>query len=167
MKRSIALVALVLSTTGCNKIKEKIAEKAAEKAIETATGAEDVDLNGSSGGVTVKDGKGGVVKVGTAAKLPEDWPSSVAIFPDSKVTASFSTNDGKMVHLQTKASVEDVAKFYKQKMGGFTKEAELDLGESKTLAYKKEKETVSILIASDKGDQERGCVIQISYSAKK
>ncbi len=167
MKLTITIVALVLSTTGCNKIKEKIAEKAAEKAIETATGAEDVDLNGSSGGVTVKDGKGGVVKVGTAAKLPEDWPSSVPIYPDSTVAASFSTNDGKMVHLQTKASVEDVAKFYKQKMGGFTKEAELDLGESKSLAYKKDKETVSIVVAGNKGDQERGCVVQISYAMKK
>lgn len=167
MKLTIALVALVLATTGCNKIKEKIAEKAAEKAIETATGAEDVDLNGSSGGVTVKDGKGGVVKVGTAAKLPDDWPSSVPVYPDAKVTASFSTNDGKMVHLQTKASVEDVAKFYKQKMGAFTKEAELDLGESKTLGYKKDKETVSILVAGDRGDQDRGCIVQISYTVKK
>ena len=167
MKRIVLAVSLVLATTGCNKIKEKLAEKAAEKAIETATGAEEVDLNGSSGGVTVKDAKGGVVKVGTNAKLPDDWPSAIPIYPSSKVTASFSTNDTKMVHLETKASVDDVASFYKGKMSGFTKDAELELGGSRTLAYKKGKERVGITVASQKaGDDDRGCIIQISYTAK-
>lgn len=163
----VAVLALALSTTGCKKIKEKLAEKAAEKVIETATGAEEVDLNGSSGGVTVKDAKGGVVKVGTTAKLPEDWPASVPIYPSSTVVASMSANDAKIVHLQTKASVEDVATFYKQKMGGFTKEAELDLGDSKTLGYKKEKESVGIVIAANKSERERGTVIQINYTVRK
>ena len=167
MKRIIVLLALVLTTTGCSKIKEKLAEKAAEKAIETATGAEEVDLNGSSGGVTVKDAKGGVVKVGTNAKLPDDWPSSVPVYPGSTVVASFSANDGKMVHLETKDSVDEVTKFYKDKLSGFTKEAELDLGGNRTIAYKKGKEKIGISIArQNSGNQDRGATIQLNYAAK-
>lgn len=161
----VAVLALALSTTGCKKIKEKLAEKAAEKMIETATGAEEVDLGGAGGGVTLKDAKGGVVKVGTTAKLPEDWPSSVPIYPSSTVVASLSANESKFVHLQTKASIDDVTMFYKQKMSGFTKNAELDSGERKMLGYKTEKENVGIGISTNKSESDT--VIQISYTVKK
>jgi hypothetical protein len=160
MNRIFVLLVVVIATSGCRKIQEKLAEKAAEKAIETATGNE-VDLDTKGGGVTVKDGKGGVYQAGPEAKLPEGW--SVPIYPGAKISASASSPQAKMVHLQTQASPEEVVTFYRGKMTGYAKETEMDLGASKTIVFKKGKEQVGVT-AAKQDDDEKGSIVQISVS---
>lgn len=164
MKRiALALVATLALTTGCSKIREKLAEKAAEKAIETTTGG---DVKVSSGGVTVKDDKtGGSVSVGTGAKAPDGWPSSVPIYPGATIQASMSNDNGRSVVLQTKDAPAKVTEFYKGKLGGMKKQAELDLGAAKTIAWKDGKTNISLMVTSSNDGQD-STTIQLSVADK-
>jgi hypothetical protein len=165
MKRPVlafATLALVLAT-GCDKIKEKIAEKAAEKAVETATGG---DVKISSGGVTVKDDKTGAsAQLGTGAKVPDDWPSNVPVYPGT-VQASMAGENGKTVIVQTKDTPAKVSDFYKAKLTGMKKQAEMDLGASKTLAWVDGKTTVSLMVSAG-GDDDHLTTVQLSVATQK
>jgi hypothetical protein len=144
MKRvALALVALTLAT-GCGKIREKLAEKA----IERSTGG---DVKISSGGVTVKDDKNGATTVlGSDAKLPDGWPSSIPVYTGAKLSASMVTPNGKTIIFETKDPPSQVADFYKAKLSPLRKVTDLDVGgTTRQLVFRNTKETVSAAITTD------------------
>jgi hypothetical protein len=164
MKRIILAVSLVslASLTGCGKIKEKIAEKIAEKAIEKATGAEDVDLNSSSGGVTIKNAEGEVFQSGKGTKVPADWPSDVPVYPGSTVFSAVSTPKQKFVHLQTKDSPDTVVTFYKGKLAG-EKTHEMSMNETRAVTFKDGKRVTSVIVG-EPDRKTKVAVIQLTVS---
>jgi len=149
MKRVVVLFTMgsLLLASGCSKIREKLFEKA----VETQTGGE-VDLSSSSGGVTVKDPKtGAAVQAGSAAKLPDGWPSKVPPYPGGTIQAAMSSPNGKTVILVTNDTPAQVHAFYKDKLGGMKLQADVDLGSGKVLTYKDGATTVSCTIAANSG----------------
>ncbi len=147
----VALVLVALSlVTGCGKIREKLAQKAAEKAVETSTGG---DVKISSGGVTVKDAKGGgAATFGDSAKLPDGWPSDVPAYPDAKIVASMATPQGKTTVMETKDAPAKVADFYKSKLSSFARQSDVDAAGVRQLVYKSGSRTIQV-VASPSGDK--------------
>lgn len=168
----VAVVASLLGGTGCSKIQEKItekvAEKAAEKAVEAQTGGK-VDIDSNSGSMKIKDEKtGAVVEWGTQAKLPDNWPSDVPVYPGAAIRASMSTNDGSSLSLETTDSIDKVSSFYKGKLSGFKKEAEMDMGATKIVSYSEGKRKVSLTFSeSDKSDDKKTTAIQMIVATQK
>ena len=157
---AVVAAAALLALPGCEKIQEKLAEKAAEKAVEGATGGK-VDLNSSSGGITIKDEKNGaVVQAGTGATVPKDWPSSVPVYPGATVQAAMSTPNGKTLNLMTSDSPDKVVAFYKGKLPG-KQTAMVDLGQSKTIAHENGKEKIAV-VAGASGDGKTNIMLSVS-----
>lgn len=133
---SLSLLALLLVTTGCEKLQEKLAQKAAEKAVESASG----------GVVTVTDPQSGTTAQGGAVvKLPANWPASVPIYPGSTVRNALVTTGSKKVTLVTKDPPAKVAEFYKT-TSGLKLDAEIDLGAQHIINFKNGKGTVAVVI---------------------
>lgn len=142
----VAALALV-STTGCRKAKEKLAQKAAEKAL--SAGGVDVDLGSSGGGTTtIRDPKGGgVVQIGTGAKLPDGWPSDVPSYPGATVRTAVKTPEGMQTVMTTKDDPSKVMGFYKGKLPGKV-QGEMDMGEVKTIAMKDTSRDITATVSS-------------------
>lgn len=159
------ILSLSVSLLGCNKIKEKIAEKVAEKAIEGATG-QNVDYDSSSGGsVTIKDPKtGATAQAGSTASLPDDWPSSVPVYPSSKVQASLNTPKGKSVSFMADATPDEVATFYKSKLSGLKMGAEMNLGAARMLNFSGPARDVNVTITTNEG--QKGSYVQLIVAEK-
>jgi hypothetical protein len=163
-RRSLAAVlvatAALLALSGCEKIKEKLAEKAAEKAMESATGGK-IDLNSSSGGITIKDEKNGaVVQAGAGATVPKDWPSAIPVYPGATVQAAMATPQGKTLHLVTTDGPDKVVAFYTSKLPG-KQTALVDLGQSKTIAHENGKDKIAV-VANALGDGKTQIMLSIS-----
>lgn len=116
---SVMTILVILSFSGCANIGTKIAEKAIEKAA-----GGDVDLNLSEGGVTVENEEGGQTQIGENAKLPDGWPSELAVYPDVKLSMSTKTKNGdtdknefSILGEVTNGSIKDVYNWYKDKYG--------------------------------------------------
>jgi len=152
-------------TLACSKVKEKIAEKAAEKVLEKATGADDVDLNSSSGGVTIKNAKGDVMQTGQGTKLPDGWPSDVPVYPGSTVISAVSSPKTKLVHLQTKAEPDDVIQFYKGKLPG-EKTHEVSMGQGRGATFKDGDRTINVFVGGDDGKQAKGAPVELTVNEK-
>ncbi len=123
-KRTLAfigiLVILILSISALNGC-AKIGTKIAEKAIEKATG-ENIDLNLNENGVNVKDEEGNQTQIGENAKLPDGWPTELAVYPDVKLSMSTKTKNGdtnknefSILGEITNGSIKDVYNWYKDK----------------------------------------------------
>ncbi|MCE5329037.1 hypothetical protein LLG07_01690 [bacterium] len=113
----VIFILVILSFSGCARTGTKIAEKAIEKA---AGGNVDLDLD--KNGVTVKDEEGGQTQIGENAKLPDGWPSELAVYPDVKLSMSTKTRNGdtnknefSILGEFTNSSIKDVYKWYKNK----------------------------------------------------
>jgi len=114
---SVMAILVLISVSGCANIGAKIAEKAIEKAA-----GGNVDLNLSEGGATVKDEKGGQTQIGENTKLPDGWPSELAVYPDVKLSMSTKTKNGdtnknefSILGEITNGSIKDVYNWYKDK----------------------------------------------------
>ena len=97
MKTSLPLVlvlaaASALPTVGCKRLAERAAEKAEEKAIEKQTGGQ-VSINGQKGTMTIVT-DAGAMTMGELAKIPEDFPKNVPIYPGSKPTVAVKSATG-------------------------------------------------------------------------
>lgn len=162
MKRVVVVFAMgsLLVASGCSKIREKLFEKA----VETSTGGE-VDLSSSSGGVTVKDPKtGAAVQTGSAAKLPDGWPSKVPTYPGATIQAAMASPNGKTVVLVTNDSPAQVHAFYKDKLGGMKLQADIDMGAGKVLTYKDGATTVSCTIGANSGSTAGSTSVTLSVA---
>ena len=77
-----------------------------------------------------------------------------------------SGDNGKTVIVQTKDSPAKVTEFYKAKLSGMKKQAEMDLGASKTLAFLDGKSTVSVMVSGG-SDSENMTTVQVSVATQK
>lgn len=131
-------------------------ERMVERAIEqTSQGGVDVDIS-RNGTVDIKgkDGENYNVSAGENVKIPDNWPSSVPVLPDAKLSFA-GTMSGKeegsvSVVYTTGKSVSDVATYYTESLveNGWTIEAQMSTGDGSVVsATKNENETVGIYIS--------------------
>jgi hypothetical protein len=168
---AVSVVSLLLPTAfGCSRIVDKIAEKAAEKATEKAIEAQTggkVDI--SKQGMTV-EGNNGQTKVafGEAAKLPDNFPKEVPIYPDAKITGSVAVNDkkknGEMVMFETPDTPDKVADFYKSKLSGYASNMDMNTSGSRMLVMTSADGKLSVTIIASKS--EKGSSVQLTAGQK-
>lgn len=93
MKYIIPILSLALFGAGCGiteRIQEKVTEKAAETAVNRLTGGQ-VDVDTGEGAVEFKNNKTGeTVAYGDNVKIPDDFPKTVPLMPESKAISVFS-----------------------------------------------------------------------------
>jgi hypothetical protein len=165
---SLALT-LALPLAACQKMGEKLAEKAAEKAIEAQSGGKaEVDLSG--GKLTIKStepGKEGTFEIsgGADAKIPDDFPKDVPVYPQAKVSSAMKANEGQMVTLDTEDKGDAVFAFYQKKMAaeGWKLVQELKMPPSYNLHFEKADRTANILV----GDKDAGSTIALTLATRK
>ncbi|HEY8091321.1 MAG TPA: hypothetical protein VIF09_25835 [Polyangiaceae bacterium] len=142
------LAASTLATTGCKRLAEKAAEKAEEKAIERAAGAKGVQINSNGQGSMTVVTDAGTVMLGSGAKIPEDFPKEVPVYPGASPTASIKTSEGARpawtLTFETTDSKDKVAAYYKANLSGFTQKSAMDLGQASILVYSSAKYDVSL-----------------------
>ena len=169
-------VGLVLGSvslvSGCDTIQEKLTKKVTESAIEHVieqkTGG-DVEIDSSSGSVTVKSDKGTVAFNSAGNKVPEDWPSDVPVYPGSKVTMSMSSVGQHVLTLETTDTPEQAVAFYKSKLSALKQEATMATEQQTMLAYKDDTgRRVQLSIGKDKGGTgDKTTIALIIHPAKK
>ena len=156
MKTSLPLVlvlaaASALPTAGCKRLAERAAEKAEEKAIEKQTGGQ-VSINGQKGTMTIVT-DAGAVTMGELAKIPDDFPKNVPIYPGSKpkvaVKSATGGKDSWSIIVETTDSKDKVVAYYKANMSGFTQASTMDLGTSAMEVYQSPKMDVSLIVGSE------------------
>ncbi len=94
-----------------------------ERALERAIGEDyDIDVN-RDGTVEIKgeDGESMNISAGTDVKLPNNWPSSIPLASEAKLSYAGSMNtggsqQGLSVVYTTEMSVSEVTEFYKQEL---------------------------------------------------
>ena len=163
------LVCSVVMVSGCGKPKktmsEKISESLAEKAIEMSMKAEGasakVDLSKGTMTVTTKDGETAVVS-GEGASVPADFPKDVYVIKGAKIQTSLKTPDGYMLSMQVDQSVAKLAATYETelKAQGWTQEASFDMGDSRSLSYKKDERQVAIVM--NRSDESTAVMITVA-----
>ena len=164
---TLCLCALSFVLAGCSKIEEKMAEKAAEK----ATGGK-VEIDSKSGQVKMKqkgpDGKETEVQLGQNTSVPADFPKSVPIYPGAKVMAAVSISQGEnghMVTLSTKDSVDAVLQYYKKNLADFKVEGELSGNDTTILTLSKD--ALSVSVTASKSSSDDTTMIQLTASSRK
>jgi len=151
-----ALTAGLVAVTGCKKASEKITEKLIEQSIEKDGGGKaSVDIQ--EGKMTIKDADGTLeVASGDGAKIPAEFPKDVFLVKNAKVVMSMKSSDGMQVMLETKESVDEVAKLYAAGMKAqeWEEETNVNMGDSVMCAYKKgEREATVIITKGSTGAQ--------------
>jgi hypothetical protein len=86
------------------------------------------------------------------ARIPEDFPASVPIYPGAKTTMVTKSGNprGKpawSVTLETDDPRDRVSSFYKANMKGFTSADEMSLGDTSMGVWRSDKYDVTILVA--------------------
>lgn len=154
-----ACVALVIGggwlASGCDLITEKITQKVTEKAIEHTleqqTGG-DVQVDTNKGSVSLKSDKGSVEINREGAKLPDNWPKDVPIYPGAKITMTISNDEQHVLSLETTDSPEQAVAFYKAKLSSMKQEAAMSTPQQDMLVYKDGNERlVQLAIGKDSG----------------
>ncbi len=150
------LAVLVLVGAGCNPM-DFFARKASEIALERATGGKaDVDYKGD-GTVTINTNEG---TFSTGTKVPDNWPSDVAVYPGSSVQYSGSSNqggDGKLGFALLLASTDSpakVAEYYNKSLvaAGWKINSTANFGGASIIGAEKDNRTLAITIGEgDKG----------------
>jgi hypothetical protein len=152
MNRPILLTLALITAVaplGCKKIREKMEQKVAEKAVEGMTGGQ-VQIEGDKVTVNGKDGNGSV-QFGTA-KLPDDWPSEIPVYPGAKLLTAMTTTDkgvsGHVLTLETTDSVDKVITYYKSKLSGYKSMLDMSSGEGHTLALENDATHLQVNISA-------------------
>lgn len=104
---------LMLAGAGCGQM---VAQKAAQVAVQQSSGGQ-VNF-GTNGSITVNTNEGTYSDVN---KVPDNWPSDVAVYAGSKVVYSGSSNNanskpGFALALQTSDKAQAVVDFYKDSL---------------------------------------------------
>ena len=146
--------AFALPTVACKRLAERAAEKAEEKAIEKQTGGQ-VSINGQKGTLTIVT-DAGAMTMGATAKIPDDFPKAVAVYPNAKpnFAAKSSGPGGKdvwSVTFETTDTKDQVVAYYKANMSGFTNATSMDLGTSTMNVWQSPKYDVTIMAAAESG----------------
>ena len=160
---------VALGSLGCSGIVEKaqrkVADEAAEKAIEAASGG-DVEIEGET--VRIQDGDQ-TLAMGAGAKMPENWPSTVPVYPGAQVAMSSTDatpgSTGMMAVLQTPDAADKVVAFYKSHCAGCTVQTEVDAaGQGKTVIFTLPKPPGGSLSLSAFGDAGQPTSISLAIS---
>lgn len=124
-----------------------------EDLIEAQTGAKatvDVSTKGDLVTVTGNDTE---LTVGTAATLPEDFPTDVPIYTGATLTSTFSSVGiaGHSVAMETADATTAVLAFYKDQMAanGWTQQSAFDVGGAVQRTYAKDGSTVALTLSRD------------------
>ncbi len=91
---ALSLLILLLISCGprnAEKFAEKFAEKIVEKVADRAGEDIDIDLSGET--VSITDGEGNSISVGSS-RLPEGWPDSIPLEPNIEVLGGSAKEDG-------------------------------------------------------------------------
>jgi len=151
MKKVACIVlGMLLVTAGCGKkIEEKISEKLVEKAIEHGTkGKAKADI--SKGTLKIETENGNfTAAAGTAAKIPDGFPSDVFLFKPSDVFMAMNNADQFSVGLKTGKDIASVTEAYKKAMAanGWKQKGMLDMGGQMMISYEKGKRQASVAIS--------------------
>ena len=142
----IALAMVCLMLTGCGR---KVAEKMIEARMAKEGVKAKVDLSGEQVTIQTKDGTS-TFSGGKNAKVPDTFPKDVYVYPGATVVASVSVPNGCNLVLETKDDLEKVLGAFKDKMTGADWKEEMNMNQNGTsmCAYKKDKRSASIVIAS-------------------
>jgi hypothetical protein len=171
MKKSsgVVLGLMVFSAaliSGCGKAEKSVSEKIAEKAIEMSMKSEDgtsakVDLSKGTMTIKTKDGETAVVS-GDGVSVPADFPKDVYVIKGAKIQMSMKTSDGYVLSMQTEQSVANLAATYETelKAQGWAQEASFDMGETRSLSYKKDGRQVAIVMS--KADEATTVMITVA-----
>jgi len=116
----VTVAAVIL--TGCG---SDSANKAVEQAIQSANPTVSADVQDGGAGITATDKSGGEISVGTAAKVPADFPSSVPLPDESLQGAAKGSSTTFVFTYKTTGTGTDAAKAYASKLAaaGFTIES--------------------------------------------
>jgi hypothetical protein len=161
MKKVTCIVlGMLLVAAGCGKkIEETLSQKLTEKIIEKGTGGKaKVDL--SKGTLKIEDEKGKTsAAIGTAAKIPDGFPSDVFLFKPADVFVAMNNEEGFMVGLKTDKDIGVITEAYKKTMvgNGWKQKASMDMGGQMMLSYEKGKRAANIVISQK--DKETSIVI--------
>lgn len=160
-----AMTSLVL-VFGCGKAAEKFSENAIERAIEKQSGGKaDVHISGGKMTVNTKDGKAVYDGSGNAT-IPADFPKDVYVVKGAKILSLVTVPDGTMLSMDVAGSIAKIGESYSSEMKsqGWTEEMNMKNEGQVMLAFKKEKRTVSCMVAGT-GDKSQ-VVLTVSQEAK-
>lgn len=148
--------AFTLPSVGCKRLAERAAEKAEEKAIEKGTGGQ-VSINGQKGTMTIVT-DAGAVTMGETAKIPDDFPKNVPVYPGATpkvaVKSAQGGKDTWSVVLETTDSKDKVVAYYKANLSGFTQASSMDVGTGFMQVYQSPKMDVSLVVGSESGGKQ-------------
>jgi hypothetical protein len=148
--RYFILFISIMVMFGCGKkAGEEAAEKLAEKAMESSfDGKAKVDIE--KGSVQIETEKGKMtMTTGDSVKLPADFPEDVLVYKGAKLSMAMEHPQGFNLNLQTKDDMSKVSEVYLAEMTakGWIKEMSMDMGGQKTMAFKKDERSVSVMIS--------------------
>ncbi len=189
---ALTLIVSATMVLGCGDASEKTAQEVVEKAIEAGTNGEvdiDISKDGESGSINIKgkdgetlsikadgaDGEGGSItlggedgaatmKFGDQAKLPDDFPKDIPMYPGLKVltVTSMPTEEAHIVMAQSADALDKVAAFYKKEAAakGWKEEMTMNQGEMHMLNYSKDGHALNVVVAKD--DENGGAMVNIT-----
>jgi len=136
-------------------------ENIVERAIENQVGG-DIDVDYDEDGTVTYEGRDGEqfsMTAGDGAELPDNWPGTVPVMDDAKITYAGSMMGGAgtmglTAVFTTDASKKDVVEYYQKELvdNGWTIAGTMDFGDSAMVtATKGENESVGVSVAEDNG----------------
>jgi len=170
MTRRLLVAALLVCATvpsvACRKLAEKAEERAIEKSLEKQGGGQ-VSINSQKGSMTITT-DAGTFQMGAGAKIPDDFPKAVPIYPGAKPAFAAKSTDPKgkaawSVQMETPDSKDQVVAYYKANMGGFTQQTTADMGKSAMEVWQSPQYDVTLIIG---GDNPKETSISLNASSK-
>jgi hypothetical protein len=152
--RSLICLFVLVVMTGCScseEAEKSVAEKAAEKAMEAHTGKEaDIKFDDESMRIKTDDGEMSLTS-GKSATLPDNFPKDIPMYEGFVLDMAMEVPEGYSLSFTTKDEVSTVVQWYLTELTnqGWTKEANMDMGEQTMLVFKKSERGVHLAISSD------------------
>jgi hypothetical protein len=149
---ALLVVASALPSVACRKLAEKAEERAIEKSLEKNGGGQ-VSIDSKKGSLSIVT-DGGTFQMGAGAKIPDDFPKAVPIYPNAKPAFAARSTDPKgksawSVEMETSDSKDQVVAYYKSNMGGFTQQTTADMGKSAMEVWQSAQYEVTLIIGGD------------------
>ena len=162
MRRAVPLALLATLLLAC-----KGGDKDKAPAPPPSASGSQVEI--TSSGITVHT-DAGTFAVGGDAKVPDDFPKTVPIYPGAKPLLAGKTANGQgkpswSVTLETPDEVTKIVAFYKSKLTSFTLASDLAVGDSNMSVWQSPTYDVSAMVAAVPGDQPSTSIL-LSVTAK-
>ena len=167
------IVCSAVLVSGCGRAKKSMSEKLSEKIAEKAIAMNIKDSEGKDAKVDIQDGKMTIktkdgetsFASGDGASVPADFPKDVYVVKGAKIQMSMKTPDGYMLSMKVDEAAAKLAATFETEMKaqGWSQEGSFDMGEARSLAYKKGERQVAIVMSkSDKATE-----VMITVAEKK